>query len=115
MTPQLRSLLRRKQREFVKNRYSSKYKKLLNSFRRLKKSTIRSHYAKVTDNLKSANPSKFFKTMREISDYESNNTSEECFVQELQGLSNVKAAEIIAQHFSAISNTYLPVQLDKLP
>ena len=49
-----------------------------------------------------------------LSDY-SDTSNDDCYVEELRDLSDSAAAERIAEHFSSISCSYLPVQLTQLP
>ena len=111
-SPTLKLLHRRKQREFLKNRGSLKFKSLQKKFNRLKKINIKYHYVNITERLKKTNPRNFFKVMKTLTgDF----SSDQCDVEELVNLSPLESAEKIATHFAAISCSYEKLQLDSLP
>ena len=112
--PSLKIIHRRKQREYFKNRRSEKFKKLQRKFNRMKKVNIKSHYVNLTEKLKVTNPRNYFKVIKMLSGYP-DSFSGDCEVEELRGLTASDAAEKIADHFSAVSCSYQPVQLASLP
>ena len=97
------------------NRYSEKFKKLNKRFKILKKQSIRGYYVKLTQKLKSSNLRNYFKVMKQICGYETKSGGADCVVEELADLSEETATERIAEHFAAVSSSYLPVQLASLP
>ena len=113
-SPELRTLHRKKQREFFKNRYSEKFKALNKKFKYLKQKNIQNHYMNLTNRLKKTDPRNYYRIVKQISDYQICDDGD-FEVEELAGLSEVAAAEKIAEHFSAISCSYQPVQLGALP
>ena len=112
-TPAIKAFHRKKQREFVKNRHSAKYKEMDKKFKKMKKSSIRDHYQNLTEKFKATNPKKFFSVMKEICNPNFHNND---FLPEiLQNLTPFQRSEKIAAHFSQISQSYEPVNLSKLP
>ena len=114
MSPELKLLHRRRQRAFVKNRKSEKWRKLNKSFKKLKRKTIRNFYSKFVTELKYTNPGEWYKIAKQIGAVGQSNRGD-IAVESLEGLSNESCAEHIAQHFASVSNEYLPVDQTKLP
>ena len=114
MSPELKLLHRKRQRAFVKNRRSEKWRKLNRSFKKLKRKTIRNFYSKFVTELKSLNPGEWYKVAKQIGAVGQPSRGD-IVVESLEGLSNEICAEQIAQHFASISNEYLPVDNTKLP
>ena len=114
MSPQLKNLLRKIQREFYKKRKSRKWKKLKKKYKQLKKKTVRNFYTNFVDELKVSNPSKWY-TMAKRLGAEVNHTDNELKVECLNGLDNQQSAEKIAEFFSKVSQEYSPLNLDDLP
>ena len=114
MSPNLKSLHRKMQREFFAHRKSVKYKKLKTKFKKMKKLAIRNFYSEFVSEMKLADPSKWYglaKKIGAVDQMSSGNTE----IESLQGLSNAECASLIAEHFAAISNQYHPVDYSKLP
>ena len=53
--------------------------------------------------------------MNEISGNMKQQKAVDCFVRDFEGLSVHQKAEKIAEHFSSVSNSYIPVQHAELP
>ena len=66
MTPELKQLQRRTQREFYKHRKSTKWKGLKKKFKKLKKHTARTFYDNFVNDLKFTNPSKWYEMAKKI-------------------------------------------------
>ena len=66
MSPELKQLQRKVQREFYKHRKSDKWKKLKRKFKTLKKKTLRKFYSNFVDELKETNPSKWYQMAKKI-------------------------------------------------
>ena len=114
MSPDLKTLLRKKQREFVKNRKSNKWKTLNKKYKKLKRKTIKNFYSNFTAELKEMNPGKWYEMAKRIEALDQMNcgdTNVEC----LEGLSNKEGAQLIANHFAAVSNQYSPLDINQLP
>ena len=114
MTPELKQLQRRTQREFYKHRKSTKWKKLKRKFKKLKKQTARKFYDTFVNDLKSTNPSKWYEMARKIGAVNHSNDGD-LKVEALTGLEDGESAEMIAQHFASISQQYLPLDTTALP
>jgi hypothetical protein len=114
MTPDLKALHRQVQREFFKNRQSKKWKKLKSKFKRKKRKAVKSFYSKFVNNLKQSDPGSWFKMAKRIGALDQMNGNE-VSVEDLEGLSNAQSAEVIAEHFSAVSNEYSPINYNELP
>jgi hypothetical protein len=66
MSPNLKILHRRVQREFVKHRKSKKWRKLNKTFKRLKRKAIQSFYDNFVSDLKKTNPGKWYQMAKKI-------------------------------------------------
>ena len=113
-SPSLKQLHRRMQRAYHKNRSSQKYKKIKEKFRRLKRAAIKSFYSDFVLDLKKSDPSKWYTMAKKIGAIDQLNEGE-VKVESLSGLSNIQAAQKIAEHFAAVSNEYAPINYSDLP
>ena len=113
MSPQLKILLRKTQREFYKKRKSRKWKKLKKKYKLLKK-TVQNFYSNFVSELKISNPAKWY-TMAKRLGAEDNHNENELKVESLNGLDNQQSAEKIAEFFSKVSQEYSPLNLNELP
>ena len=114
MNPSLKALHRQVQREFFKNRQSSKWKKLKAKFKRGKRKVVKSFYSKFVNELKVSDPGKWYQMAKRVGAVDQMN-GQNTIVEELVGLSNQQSADAIAQHFAAVSNEYLPLNPNYLP
>ena len=114
MSPDLKTLLRKKQREFVKNRKSNKWKRINKKYKKLKRKTIKNFYSNFTDELKQVNPGRWYEMAKRIGALDQMNSGE-TNVECLEGLTNKQGAQLIANHFAAISNQYSPLDNKQLP
>ena len=114
MSPQLKQLHRRVQHEFFKNRQSKIWRRLKKTYKKLKKKTIRKFYSNFVNELKSADPGKWWKLAKKIGAIDQSNGGD-IKVDSLQELTDSQAAEKIASHFSSIANEYLPIDVTQLP
>ena len=114
MCPNLKLLHRQMQREFFKNRKSSKWRKLKSSFKRLKRKSIKSYFSNFVTELKATNPGKWYGMAKKIGAVDQMSQGE-IQVEALDGLTNEESAQVIAEHFASISNQYLPVDEAQLP
>ena len=87
MSPDLKLLHRKVQREFVKHRKSKKWRKLNKAFKRLKRKAIQSLYPNFVSELKRTNPAKWYQMAKRIGAVDQMNSGE-TKVEVLQGLSN---------------------------
>ena len=114
MSPELKQIHRSMQREFFKHRKSLKYKQLKSKYKKLKKKSIRSFYTNFVSELKSTDPGRWFSMAKKIGAVKEPNGGE-IQVESLSNLTNKECAEKIAQHFSAVSNEYQPINYSLLP
>ena len=114
MNPSLKHLHRRMKREFFKNRKSPKYKLLKAKFKKMKRKSVKSFYTTYVSDLKTTNPGKWFSMAKKIGALDQMGSGD-IQVESLLDLDNKQCAEKIAQHFSAISNEYSPIDLSQLP
>ena len=113
-SPTLKQLHRKMQREFHKKRNSQKYKTLKAKFKKMKRTAIKVFYDDFISELKSTNPGKWYAMAKRIGAVDQMR-EEQVNVESLSNLSNLEAAQKIAEHFAAISNEYLPIDNSQLP
>ena len=114
MSPTLKQIHRKMQREFFLHRKSSKFKTLKSKFKKMKKKAIRTYYSEFVSELKLSDPGKWYAMAKKIGAVDQM-TDGNVKVEALEGLSNSECARIIAEHFAAISNQYSPVDNTQLP
>ena len=114
MTPELKQLHRRVQREFFKSRQSAKWRKLKKSFKKLKKKSVRSFHTKFVNEMKISDPGKWYRLAKKIGAVGQNNDGD-IKVESLIEMTNEQAVEEIASHFSSIANEYNPLDTCQLP
>ena len=114
MSAELKTLLRKRQREFVKKKKSKKWKKLNRKYKKLKRRTIKNFYSNFLSELKTVNPGKWYEMAKKIGAVDqmnNGNTEVEC----LEGLTNKQGAQLIAEKFASVSNQYSPLDNKQLP
>ena len=104
MSPQLKQMHRSMQREFFKNRKSQKYLKLKSKFKKLKRNTVKTLYSGFVTDLKSINPGKWYSMARKIGAVDKS-ADGDIKIEALSKFTNSESAQIIAEHFSAVSNS----------
>ena len=114
MSPQIKQVHRAMSREYSKNRKSQKYIKLKSRFKKLKRNSVQAFYSDFVKNLKKCNPAKWFKMARQIGAL-SESESCEVNVESLSGLTNSECAQVIAEHYAAISKEYSVIDSSQLP
>ena len=113
-SPALKQIHRKMQREFFRKRKSEKYKKLKSKFKRMKRKAIKTFYSDFVSVLKQSDPGKWYAMAKKIGAVDQM-TGGEIKVESLAGLNNLESAQMIADHFAAISNQYDPVDYTQLP
>ena len=113
MTPKLKQLNRKVKREFYKNRKSPKWLSLKKKFKVLKKQTVQNFYSDFVTELKASNPSKWYSLAKRLGAEQQ--ASAELSVGCLKGFTDEESAELVAEHFSSISQEYSPLNTAKLP
>ena len=114
MSPHLKQIHRSMQREFVKNRKSKKYLNLKSKFKKVKRNTVKTLYSGFVTDLKSINPGKWYSMARKIGAVDKLGDGD-IKVEALSKFSNAESAQIIAEHFAAISGEYAPISAEQLP
>ena len=80
----------------------------------MKKKAIKTFYSDFMSELKLSDPGKWYAMAKKIGAVDQM-TDSNVRVESLDRLSNSECAKIIAQHFSAISNQYSPIDNSQLP
>ena len=109
---ELKMLHRQRQREYFRNGKSQKWRKLKTKFQRAKRKNVRKFYDNLSCELLKLNPRKFFTIAKRVSSVQN---EPKMMIPDLEGCSDIQTAEKIAEHFSAVSNQYKPVNLSELP
>ena len=115
---ELKTLNRRKQREYNKNGKTAKYNEVASEFSRKYKAAAKSYIRKKVDQLKEAEPGKAFSVLKNMGAMPGDCTDEATFTlpSHLEGnLSDEECCEKIAQHFASISGEYPPLDPSLLP
>ena len=118
MNLELKTLSRRKQREWVKYGKSDKYKSLDAQFTAKYEAAAKKFMENKVENLKEAEPGKayrIFKTMGAQPGDCSDNHTFSLPNHQQENLSDQECAEHIAEHFARISREYSPLDIEKLP
>ena len=115
MSPALKQIHRKMQREFFQHRKSKKYKQLKTKFKRLKRKNIKTFYSDFVSELKLSDPGKWYTLAKKIGAVDQMTTRGDITVESLSGLSNMQSAKMIAEHFARISNQYSPIDYTQLP
>ena len=113
MTPELKTVHRKMQREFWRNRRSEKWRALKKKFKVLKKRNCRNFYTSFVTDLKATKPGNWYNMAKKIGAI--GVTSQEVHVEALADLSNQEAADAIANHYAQISQSYSALSLETLP
>ena len=91
----------------MKNKHSNKYKELNSKYLVLRKQTKQIYYAKIVSGLHLSHVSKWYSKIKQISGLDSCHDIE---VDEIKNLTIPEQCEVIARQFSAIANSYSPLQ-----
>ena len=105
MTPHLIQILRQAQRERLTKGKSEKFKGLWAKFCKLKRKQIRNFHKVFVENLKTTNPSEWYKKMQQLGGLDQMNRGK-LFIKEMEGLTNSECAEAVAQSFAAVSQEF---------
>ena len=114
MTPELKELLRKVQREYFLNRGSTKWRKLKTEFKKKKRKTISSFHSRFVKELKQINPRQFYQMTKRIGAGDQMNAGE-LNVKCLSGLSDADCAEAVGKAFAAVSAEQSPLDRTELP
>ena len=117
MTEQLQKISRQKAREYRKNSKSIRYMQLQAKFLKLKRNNCKKYIQKQIEFFRESDPRKFFKRIKKagerIGEADSSNFTIPSFIE--QNLNSKECADLIANHFSSISQEYDPINLQLLP
>jgi hypothetical protein len=80
----------------------------------MKRNSIKTFYSDFVSDLKQSDPGKWYAMAKKIGAVDQM-TSGDIKVESLSAFNNSESARKIAEHFSAISNEYLPIDNSKLP
>ena len=118
ITAELKTLHRKKCREYYKHGKSVKYLSLKRKFDDLYKYEAKKYLTKTVNELKFSNPGKMYSILKRLGSKPSESESNGSFSLPLhlqKNLSNDQSAEIIAEHFAAISQEFSPLIINVLP
>ena len=117
MTSELKSLKRKRIREYKKHGKSMKYLMLAKEFKSKYKKAAENYIRKNVDNLKDADPGKAYSILKRMGaqpgdDHDEMNTFT---LPQHENISISEATELIAEHFSMISREFAPLNKEALP
>ena len=115
---ELKTLNRKKQREYNKHGKSAKYTQLAATFSRKYKAAARSYIRNKVDELKEAEPGRAFRVLKSLGAQPGDCIGDNTFTlpsHQEANLSDQECAESIAKHFASISGEYPPHNPDLLP
>ena len=105
ITPQIKGEIRKRQREFQKNRQSEKYKQINLKVLKLVKTAKCKYSSNFVEDLKSSDSKQWYSKLKRISSYNSH-LLEPIQVSEISEHTDKDQAELIANKFSEISQEY---------
>ena len=108
MTPALKLLDRKRKRIYRKERRSDRWKELHNLFKKEVKVAKSKFYEKTIADLKNKSPKQWYSALKRIGSY--NKQVEQVNVEDISHLSDQTQAEIIADSFCSIPNSYEPLK-----
>ena len=118
INPELKALHRRRQREWLKNGNSDKYKKFFSEFEAKYCKAAKKYMRSKVDNLKESKPGQAYKILKDMGAQPGDCTDSHTFSlpsHQTENLSDLQSAERIAQHFAAIISEYKPLDISALP
>ena len=114
ITTELKTLARKRNREYVKNGKSIKYYELRKSFKMKYKLEAKKYLDKNVESLSHCKPGQSFRILKRLGSQ--SEVDEEGFVLTgHENLSALESAEKIAAHFSEISGSFPPLSVKNLP
>ena len=112
-TPEIKEISRKKSREYFKHRKSLKWRHLNSLLEEKCQIAREAYYINIVSDLKNSNPGQWYSKLKRMTSYD-NLKSEEVTVENICHLPDIEQAEIIADNFSRISNSYNPIDPDKI-
>ena len=113
-TEQLRTLKRRRMREYSKNGKSRKYIDLRDDFNEKAKCAVLKYIEKLKIDVLEGRRGSVYPSLRKLSSVPGVNKSVQFYLPNHTGLKSSESAEIIAEHFAKISQEYQPLTLSEL-
>ena len=111
VTGNLKKLDRARKREFLKNKASEKWIKLDIEFKKLCENEKVKYFENIVKDLKDSNPGQWYSKLKRMSGQEIKK-AENISIPELEVKSDRSQAEIIADHYAKISNSFEPLNKD---
>ena len=105
ITPQIKTLIRRRKREFTKHRRSAKWKGLNEKVINKIESAKSKYYSNMVEDIKSSNDKQWYSKLKRISRYDQH-LVDPIQVSTICEYSDEEQAEMIADNFSKISQEY---------
>ena len=113
---ELKTLSRKKQREYIRNGKSQKYRKLKSEFDLKYKVAAEKFMRNKVDDLKETKPGKAYNILKSMGAQPGDCTEDQSFtLPNHHNLTAQESAERIASHFASISQEYNPLNVNLLP
>ena len=114
---ELKKIHRLRSREYTRNGHSVKYKSLVKEFETKYKAAAQRYLSRNTNELKQTNPGHAYRILKKMGAQPGDCMDSNTFTlpsHQADNLTNQESAERIAEHFSAISQEFLPLNINKL-
>ena len=111
----LRQIKRQRLREYEKHGHSAKYWELATNFNEIFKNEREKYIKKIKFEVSEGRRGSIYPILKKLSLRPGDSIHSGFQLPQQAGLSNSQAAEIIATHFSSISQEYSPLDVSKLP
>ena len=112
---QLRQIKRQRLREYEKHGLSNKYWSIVDSFEKLFKTERAKYFEKIRDEVTNGERGSIYPILKRLSHRPGDPPLSGFLLPDHAQLSHTQAAEIIATHFSSISQEYTPLDVSCLP
>ena len=109
ISAEIKQLDRQMKREFCKHKKSQKWHQLKSSFETKCEKQKEKYYDNMVHDLKTSNPGKWYSKVKRMAGIQSD-VGKQIILEDLDGYSNEEQADVIAKHYSDISNQYEPIQ-----
>ena len=114
ITPDLKNLIRRKKREYWKNGRSVKWSELNSQYNGKVLKSKKNFYSNFVEDLKTSQPGQWYTKLKRLAVYDQVKF-EPIQIKSLEESSDQEAAELIANHFAAVSKQFEPIKRERLP
>ena len=104
-------------REYINYQHSEKYLSLEKKYQEVKTKQMKNYIRNKIESLRTSNPSKYFKEVKELGNTPGEKSKGHFSIASHieRNLSNLESAEVIARHFSEISQKFEPLDINSLP